>query len=141
MMLQIPRSATGGKLHEVREWIEAYDAAFRAKNLERLAAFYAPDATILEGSEATTWSEVQDHTIRIFFERVARLDFRHADSRVRLVDDAETVAYVSGFVQLDGSTAEGPVNSRTSETMILERKGGQGWRIRHVHRSAPLAAR
>ena len=34
---------------EVKEWLQEFDAAFNAKDLARLAAFYHPDVTIFEG--------------------------------------------------------------------------------------------
>lgn len=33
----------------IRKWFESYDAAFNAKDISRLAAFYHPDVTIFEG--------------------------------------------------------------------------------------------
>lgn len=33
----------------IETWLKGYDAAFNAKDLERLAAFYHPDVTICEG--------------------------------------------------------------------------------------------
>lgn len=45
-----PASAQSNDARSIEEWLKGYDAAFIAKDLDRLATFYHPDVTIYEGA-------------------------------------------------------------------------------------------
>lgn len=130
--------ATGSRLHEIREWLEAYEAAFRGGNVERLSKFYADGASIVEGEEATTWSEVREHRLADLFRELANIDFRMSESRIHLLDSSATLAVVVSVVEFHGRKVDHEFHKRTAETLVLENKGEMGWRIRHVHRSEAL---
>ena len=72
------------------------------------------------------------------FRDVKNISFRVLETRVHIVDDAATLAYVTSTVEFHGRKVDHELHKRTAETLILERKGEMGWRIRHVHRSEPL---
>lgn len=138
LVLPVQSSPTGARLHEIREWIEAYEAAFRGGSLDRLAKFYAESATFVEGNETSTWSEVKEHRLPAVFRDVQNINFRVLDTRVHIVDDAGTLAYVTSTIEFHARKIDHELHKRTAETLLLERKGQMGWRIRHVHRSEPL---
>ena len=47
---------------DITAFLKGYDAAFAAKDLERLAAFYHPDVTIFEGGSTNDgWTDYRDH--------------------------------------------------------------------------------
>ena len=137
LVLPPQASPTGSRLHEIREWIEAYEAAFRGGSLEGVSKFYAESATVVEGNETTTWSEIKDHRLPAVFRDVQNINFRVLDTRVHIVDDAATLAYVTSTVEFHVRKVGHELHKRTAETLLLERKGEMGWRIRHVHRSEP----
>lgn len=134
--LQLPQ--TGSRLHEIREWMEAYDAAFRGAAVERLSKFYADDASVIEGSDIATWAEAREHRLLALFRMGDKVDLRRRDSKVHLLDDTGTFAYVVSVIEVHKKDVDHELHSRTTETMTLERRGEMGWRIRHVHRSAAL---
>ena len=49
-LMVVPLSAAQDETAAVTAWLRSYDAAFNAKDLEKLASFYHPDVTIFEGS-------------------------------------------------------------------------------------------
>jgi uncharacterized protein YcnI len=62
---KLSASAAGVQASEVatvEAWLKAYDAAFNAKNLDKLATFYHPDVTIYEGGGINHgWLDYRDH--------------------------------------------------------------------------------
>ena len=57
---QSPRDDAG-----IVAWLQSFDRAFVAKDLDRLASFYHPDVTIFEGGGVNNgWVDYRDHHIR-----------------------------------------------------------------------------
>jgi ketosteroid isomerase-like protein len=51
VMTSGPTPAPESVAMEMKDWLQAYDAAFAAKDLTRLASFYDPELTIAGGLE------------------------------------------------------------------------------------------
>jgi len=48
----------------IKSWLSGYDAAFVAKDLDKLATFYHPEVTIYEGGGINRgWADYRDHHI------------------------------------------------------------------------------
>lgn len=61
-VLALAASAGADEAAGIRAFLAAYDRAFVAKDLDRLAAFYHPEVTIFEGGGVNRgWADYRDH--------------------------------------------------------------------------------
>jgi uncharacterized protein (TIGR02246 family) len=118
----------------IADFYAQYDAAFVAKDLDRLARLYHPDVTIYEGGGIDTgWAAYRDKHLGPELKRFEGLKFSHSNIQAhQLGSDA---AYVTSeyAIEYDGPT--GPTRSGGLETDVLVRQSG-AWVIRHTHTSA-----
>ena len=111
-----------------------YDAAFVAKDLDRLAALYHPDVTIFEGGGVNTgWVDYRDNHIGPELKGFNGLKFSHSGITPHML--GPDAAYVTSEYAIETTTATGPSRSGGLETDVLVRQGGR-WLIRHTHTSA-----
>lgn len=126
----------------VRAFVEAYDRAFNAKDLTRLADFYHPDVTIFEGGHVNTgWIDYRDNHLGPELKEMADLRFAHVDAVSNVLSEA--VAYVTAEYRLKATVEGRIVESEGLETLVLLKGPDGGWRIRHSHTSSrrrPAAA-
>ena len=123
--------------HAVVSWLQSFDAAFNAKDLERLAAFYHPDVTIFEGGSTNAgWLDYRDNHIGPELREFGNLRYSHADVQVRPLDPEWRSAYVTSEYRLKARIKEREIDSSGLETLILVRGDGGAWKIRHSHSSA-----
>ena len=115
-------------------FFSAYDAAFVAKDLDRLATMYHPDVTIYEGGGVNTgWVDYRDNHIGPELKSFNGLKFSHSAIRVQML--GPDAAYVTSEYSIETTTATGTSKSGGLETDVLVRQDGR-WLIRHTHTSA-----
>ncbi|MEW6322002.1 MAG: DUF1775 domain-containing protein [Acidobacteriota bacterium] len=120
---------------EITRLIERYDAAFNAKNLDALAAFYHPDVTIYEGGGINNgWADYRDHHLGPELKAFENLQFGHSNVKVTLLPGG-TTAYVAARYMLKTKMGTREIDAVGLATMIFY-KDPEGWRIRHSHTSS-----
>ena len=127
-------SAKAGE-QSVKAFVEAYDHAFNAKDLARLAELYHPEVTIFEGGHVNTgWVDYRDNHLGPELNEMADLRLAHVDVVPHVLSDG--VSYVTAEYRLKATIEGKVVESEGLETMVLL-KGSEGvWRIRHSHTSS-----
>ena len=116
-------------------WLQSFDRAFMAKDLDALASFYHPDVTIFEGGGINNgWADYRDHHLGPELKGFENLQFEHRNVAVHVLDGG-AVAYVTSEYALKARTGGREVDSGGLETLVLV-KDGAAWKIRHSHTSA-----
>lgn len=116
--------------------IDAFEAALRAADFERVSALLDPGVVILEsgGAERSRDEYLASHAKSdAEFMKDARVRDRKTD--VKVVGDAAW-AMTTSKVQYEYEGKPRTVNA--AETMIL-RRGPDGWKILHIHWSSRAA--
>lgn len=122
---------------EIRSFLGAYDRAFVAKDLGRLAAFYHPDVTIFEGGGVDRgWAGYRDHHLGPELAEFEGLEFAHHDVTPSLLGPDGGVAYVTSEYHLKARIGGRDVDARGLETLVLIRDDQGAWKIRHSHTSS-----
>lgn len=120
----------------IASWLAAYDHAFNAKDLDKLAEFYHPDVTIYEGGGINRgWVDYRDHHLGPELKQFENLQFAHANVEAHLMDGGKG-AYVTSEYSLKAKIGERTVDGGGLETLVLVRDGAGPWKIRHSHTSA-----
>jgi ketosteroid isomerase-like protein len=127
--------AASGEAAAVEAWLKGYDAAFTAKDLEKLATFYHPDVTIYEGGGINNgWADYRDHHLGPELKAFENLQFGHRDITVSILPGGQS-AYVRSEYFLKAKMATREIDSSGLATYVLI-KGADGWKIRHSHTSS-----
>lgn len=114
---------------EILRWLEAYDAAFVAKDLARLEAFYHPEVTVYEGTGVDDgWANYRDSHLGPELRSFEGLEYGHRS--VMVYPLGEHAAYVTAQVFLKAQASGKPLDLMGRETLVLEHTGG-AWKIRH----------
>ena len=118
----------------IKSWLSGYDAAFVAKDLDKLATFYHPEVTIYEGGGINRgWADYRDHHLGPELEEFEDLQFSHSNTVVRMLGD--DAAYAVSEYSLKAKMGERQVDSGGLETLVLVKDNG-AWKIRHSHTSS-----
>ena len=134
------RAQSAGEAGTIETWLKGYDAAFNAKDLERLAGFYHPDVTIYEGGGVNNgWADYRDHHLGPELKAFENLQFGHSNTKVTLLPGGQS-AYVTSEYAIKAKMGERDLDSRGLETLVLIRTS-EGWKIRHSHTSSRPARR
>lgn len=127
--------AGGADAASVEAWLRGYDAAFMAKDLDRLAAFYHPDVTIYEGGGINNgWADYRDRHLGPELKAFSNLQFGHTDTRVTMMPGGQS-AYATSRYTIKAKMGERELDSEGLETLVLVRTP-EGWKIRHSHTSS-----
>ena len=127
-------SAQGQQDKSILDLFTQYDAAFVAKDLDRLAKLYHPDVTIFEGGGTNTgWVDYRDNHIGPELKSFNGLKFSHSNLKIQML--GPDAAYVTSEYSIETIGANGPMRSGGLETDVLVRQNGT-WVIRHTHTSA-----
>ena len=119
---------------KIRTWLKGYDAAFVAKDLEKLATFYHPDVTIFEGGGVNRgWADYRDNHLGPELKESQNLQFSHQNVVVRML--GSDAAYVTADYAIKGRMGERDVDGGGLATLVLIRDAG-AWKIRHSHTSS-----
>ena len=108
--------AGGGDAAAIEAWLKGYDAAFMAKDLEKLATFYHADVTIYEGGGINNgWADYRDHHLGPELEEFQNLQFSHSNTVVRML--GPDAAYAVSEYSLKATMGERQVDSGGLETL------------------------
>lgn len=119
---------------EIVTFFKAYDAAFNAKDLTKLATLYHADVTIFEGSGINRgWIDYRDNHLGPELKAFQDLQWAHSNIVVHIL--GPTAAYVTADYAIKYKTADRAVDSGGIATHVLVKEGGQ-WKIRHSHTAA-----
>lgn len=137
-LTETPAPAAQGASNDataVEAWLKGYDAAFMAKDLDRLAAFYHPDVTIYEGGGINNgWADYRDRHLGPELKAFENLEFAHSATRVTVLPGGES-AYATSRYTIKAKMGERMLDSEGLETLLLVRTP-EGWKIRHSHTSS-----
>jgi len=115
----------------VIEFFKAYDAAFNARDLSKLAALYHPDVTIFEGAGINRgWVDYRDNHLGPELKAFENLQFGHSNIVVHMLGDS--AAYVTSDYTIKYKTGDRNVDGGGIATHVLVKEQGQ-WKIRHSH--------
>ena len=118
----------------IESWLKGYDAAFVAKDVTRLAAFYHPDVTIYEGAGINNgWADYRDRHLGPELKAFENLEFAHSDTKVTVLP-GEQAAYAVSRYTIKAKMGERILDNEGLETLVLI-KTAEGWKIRHSHTS------
>jgi uncharacterized protein (TIGR02246 family) len=125
----------------VEAWLKGYDAAFNAKDLDKLATFYHPDVTIYEGGGINNgWADYRDHHLGPELKAFENLQFGHSNVKVTVLPGGES-AYTTSEYAIRAKMGEREIDSRGLETLVLLKGADGNWKIRHSHTSSRPARR
>jgi uncharacterized protein (TIGR02246 family) len=119
---------------EVLTFFKAYDAAFNAKDINKLATMYHADVTIFEGSGINNgWTDYRDNHLGPELKSFQDLVWSHSNIVVHMLGDAS--AYVTADYAIKYRSGERAVDSGGIATHVLVKEQGN-WKIRHSHTAA-----
>jgi len=125
-----------GDVAAVEAWLKSYDAAFNAKDLERLAAFYHPDVTIYEGGGVNTgWVDYRDRHLGPELQSFEDLQFGHGNTKVTVLPGGQS-AYATSEYSIKAKMGTRELDSGGLETLVLVKSADGSWKIRHSHTSS-----
>ena len=125
----------------VEAWLKAYDVAFNAKDLDKLAAFYHPDVTIYEGGGINNgWIDYRDRHLGPELKSFENLQFGHNNTKVSILPGGQS-AYATSEYFIKAKMGERKLDSTGLETLVLLKGEDGSWRIRHSHTSSRPARR
>jgi uncharacterized protein YcnI len=131
----VQSAAIAGEAAKIETWLNGYDDAFNAKNLEKLGTFYHPEVTIYEGGGIDRgWASYRDGHLGPELKAFENLQFGHSDRQINVLD--ERSAYVVSTYFLKAKMGERAVDSGGLETLVLVKVEDGAWKIRHSHTSS-----
>jgi len=130
------RAEDSAEAAKIKAWLQSYDQAFNAKDLDRLAAFYHPDVTIFEGGSVNNgWADYRDNHLGPELKEFQNLQFSLSNIRPYLLADGKS-AYVTAEYSLKARLKERDIDAEGLETLVLLKGGNGAWKIRHSHTSS-----
>ncbi len=131
------RPMTAGE-QSVVDFFKAYDAAFVAKDTDKLATMYAPETTVFEGGGINDgWKNYRDTHLGPELKAYENLEFSHSSVVPHLI--GADGAYVTAEYAIKAKTGERVTDSGGLATYALVKSGGD-WKIKHTHTSAKRRA-
>ena len=145
-LVSTPQAADGsqpnaGEATAIETWLKAYDTAFNAKDLEKLATFCHPDVTIYEGGGINNgWIDYRDRHLGPELKAFENLQFSHSNTKVTVLPGGQS-AYATSEYAIKAKMGEREIDSRGLETLVLLKGADGSWKIRHSHTSSRPARR
>ena len=119
---------------DIIAFFKAYDAAFNARDIEKLATLYHPDVTIFEGSGINRgWVDYRDNHLGPELKSFQDLQWAHSNMVVHMLGDS--AAYVTADYAIKYKAGDRAVDSGGIATHVLVKEQG-AWKIRHSHTAA-----
>ena len=119
---------------DIIAFFKAYDAAFNARDIEKLATLYHPDVTIFEGSGINRgWVDYRDNHLGPELKSFENLQWAHSNIVVHVHE--ESAAYVTADYAIKYKSGDRAVDSGGIATHVLVKEQGT-WKIRHSHTAA-----
>ena len=129
-------SPSTGEVAAIEKWLAEYDAAFNAKDLEKLGTFYHPDVTIYEGGGVDNgWVAYRDGHLGPELKAFENLQFAHTNRQIRVLGDGRSAYAVSQYT-LKAKMGERDIDAAGLETLVLVKGADGAWKIRHSHTSS-----
>jgi uncharacterized protein YcnI len=120
----------------IEAWLKSYDAAFNAKDLEKLATFYHPDVTIYEGGGINNgWIDYRDRHLGPELKSFENLQFGHSNTKVIVLPGGQS-AYATSEYSIKAKMGDRQLDSGGLETLVLVKSADGTWKIRHSHTSS-----
>jgi uncharacterized protein YcnI len=120
----------------VEAWLKSYDAAFNAKDLDKLATFYHPDVTIYEGGGINNgWIDYRDRHLGPELKSFENLQFGHSNTKVTVLPGGQS-AYATSEYSIKAKMGDRQLDSGGLETLVLVKSADGIWKIRHSHTSS-----
>lgn len=130
-----PQTSAAADRTVIESMFAAYDAAFNAKDLDKLGGFYHRDVTVYEGGGIDNgWAAYRDGHLGPELKAFENLQFGHRDLVVTVLPGGAS-AYVMARYTLKAKMRERDVDAEGLATYVLA-KDADGWRIRHSHTSS-----
>ncbi len=128
-----PRSMTPAE-KELVDFVKAYDAAFRAKDLAKLATMYTAETIVYEGSGINRgWKNYSETHLGPELKSFENLEFGHTNVVPRIL--GADAAYVTADYTIKAKMGERALDSGGLATFVLSKNGG-AWQIRHTSTAA-----
>jgi uncharacterized protein YcnI len=128
--------AAGGDAAAIEAWLKGYDAAFMAKDLDKLATFYHPDVTIYEGGGINNgWADYRDHHLGPELKAFENLQFGHTNTKVTVLPGGQS-AYATSEYSIKAKMGDRMLDLGGLETLVLVKGTDGSWKIRHSHTSS-----
>jgi len=119
---------------EITGFFKSYDAAFNARDINKLATLYHPDVTIFEGSGVNNgWVDYRDNHLGPELKSFQDLQWAHSNIVVHMLGDS--AAYVTADYTIKYKSGDRVVDSGGIATHVLVKEQGS-WKIRHSHTAA-----
>ena len=119
---------------EITAFFKSYDAAFNARDINKLATLYHPDVTIFEGSGVNNgWVDYRDNHLGPELKSFQDLQWAHSNIVVHMLGDS--AAYVTADYTIKYKSGDRVVDSGGIATHVLVKEKGS-WKIRHSHTAA-----
>ena len=119
---------------DIAAFFKNYDAAFNARDTDKLAVLYHPDVTIFEGSGINRgWVDYRDNHLGPELKSFQDLQWSHSNLVVHMLGDS--AAYVTADYAIKYKTGDRVVDSGGIATHVLVKEQG-AWKIRHSHTAA-----
>jgi uncharacterized protein (TIGR02246 family) len=132
--IRLVTAEQSGEAQRIEELLKAYDVAFNAKDLDKLATFYHPDVTIYEGAGVNNgWADYRDNHLGPELKAFENLEFGHSNRRVHMMGDRGAMAISEYFIK--AKMKDRLLDNVGRETLVLERQPDGNWKIRHSHTS------
>ena len=120
----------------IEAWLKSYDAAFVAKDLDKLATFYHPDVTIYEGGGINNgWADYRDRHLGPELKAFENVQFAHGEAKVTMLAGGQS-AYATSRYTLEAKMGERDIDSEGLATYLLIKAADGAWKIRHSHTSS-----
>ena len=119
---------------ELLDFLKAYDAAFVAKDLAKLATMYTPETIVYEGSGIDRgWKNYSEKHLGPELKSFENLEFAHSNVVPHVL--GPEAAYVTADYMIKAKMGERLLDSGGLATFILS-KDASGWKIRHTTTAA-----
>ena len=110
---------SGADAAAVEAWLKTYDAAFVAKDLDKLASFYHPEVTIYEGAGINNgWADYRDRHLGPELKAFSNLQFAHTDHKITILPGGQA-AYATSRYTIKAKMGERDLDNEGLETLVL----------------------
>ena len=119
---------------ELVDFLKAYDVAFVAKDMTKLATMYTPETIVYEGSGVNRgWKNYSETHLGPEMKSFENLEFGHTNVVPHVV--GADAAYVTADYMIKAKMGDRLMDSGGLATYVLS-KDASGWKIRHTTTAA-----
>ena len=119
---------------ELVDFLKAYDAAFLAKDMTKLATMYTPETIVYEGSGINRgWKNYSETHLGPEMKSFESLEFGHTNVVPHVL--GSDAAYVTADYMIKAKMGDRPLDSGGLALFVLSKDAG-AWKIRHTSTAA-----